>query len=172
MTDLLKSYKFFVSESKELFVNIPILTEIFDLPIKTIFNGVCKFNSGKSDYYLNLQTAENCYVKFRSLPPNSVTKHKLPKTESEVIDIIKLRTNAYRQEGLDSELALISTEISEKLDLEWPRSAKEYRELFKQNVAQIIKYARTEKLSGVGKIACGIRRNIDTSGIDISNDKP
>lgn len=134
-----------ISDNTDLWISTHICMTIFKIPEKTIQNGTQLYRKGKVKHWANYADHSTIWVRYSSIPLNSIRRYKMPSDAKGAADLLKSLDYAYEETFKSHQYKMLESDLQHYYDEKFPRYVKYYAPRFDANDKRIL-YAKTHSL--------------------------
>jgi len=144
-----KTQKFFPihkaqSKALELYVSAGLLVRRFGISIKTIRNGISKFNRQRSRYWMSFSDREAININWSWVPKNAKVKTKLPEESHKAYEVLKAEFENGEDINVEAEVLHLQKNFEDAYNNRWPSYQKFYEKI--SNVEDLILCSKSHAL--------------------------
>lgn len=128
-----------------LYLSVGLLVRRFGINLKTLRNGISRFNQGKSRHYKFLKDGEAIQIDHEALPPVVLAKTKLPKDPRKAYEVLKAEYEMQEDINSETEILHLKADFEDAYNNRWPHYQKFYVEKIKDET-ECIQYSKSHAL--------------------------
>ncbi len=128
-----------------LYLSVGLLARRFGINLKTLRNGISRFNQGKSRHYHFIKDREAINVNYESLPASVRAKTKLPADPRKAYEVLKGEYEMQEDVNTETEILHLKANFEDAYNNRWPQFQKYYEKKIK-DTAQQIQYSKSHSL--------------------------
>ncbi len=128
-----------------LYLSAGLLWRRFGINLKTLRNGISRFNQGKSHHYQFLKDREAININFETLPKSVKDKTKLPADPRKAYEVLKGEYEMQEDINTETEILHLKADFEDAYNHRWPQFQKYYDSKIK-DITERIQYAKSHAL--------------------------
>jgi transposase InsO family protein len=134
-----------IAKSIDLWISAYICLSVFSVPEKTLRNGTQLFRKGKIKHWVNYADHETVWIKYNSIPKNTILRQKLPTDSQKALEFLRSLNYTQEETFKSHQYKILESDLQYYYDEKFPRYIKYYLPRFDSNDKRIL-YAKTHAL--------------------------